>query len=197
MNAETPNDEINFDIDAAINPMELDVEWFKHANLVAKYSRLCSDSEAKAKRAEERMKTMRSKIIKLVYAKPSKLPGGKPVAQVVEAYYRSHPKYISLKEKMLTAQHTHSLCLNAMSVLSNKRTAMENLVKLLAMDFWSGPKSANDFTDKEMRKRIRTEASDKVKTRKNKCKACGGTGTASNNKQCGPCKGTGVRQSSG
>jgi hypothetical protein len=127
----------DFDID----PEALDLELIKQSQLVAQYGFLLAKAERSAKRAQERVKVLRSQLVSK--ARREGIPGNKsdknPTAQAIEAYYRQDPEYREAKNVMIEAEFQADICRNMISALHHKREALTNLVKLLSLNYFSGP----------------------------------------------------------
>jgi len=139
-------DEYNIKEDAAIDPAQLDVCWLEQPNLVAKYGKALARAEMEAKQTAEDVKSIRSDIIIAISADPSPLGDGvKPTAPVVEAYYRQDADYRRAKARMIKAEATAERLRQCINALYNRRTALENLVRLHGQEWFAGPRAPRDL----------------------------------------------------
>jgi len=125
--------------DLKIDPDNLDVEWLNQPNIFMEYAELSARAEYEAKRAEEKVKTIRSEIILEVQQNPDLVPEGKATAQATEAYFRTKPEYKEAKRAMHEAYYNAQILANAVSAFHQRRVALENLVKLQGQGYFAGP----------------------------------------------------------
>lgn len=130
----------DFNKDIAINPEELDLEWLRQPQLYAKYAARVANANANAKRADEKVKVVRSELIIEAQEKLQKA-----TAQTIEAYYRTHPRHIEAKQEWLEASYEAEMLQNSMWALNNRKDALENLVKLHMAQYFSGPSMPRDL----------------------------------------------------
>ena len=142
---------MDYEKDIEIDHNALDVEWLGQPNLLMRYSRMASDAQRRADLAAEKVKVVKSKLIKAVSENPEEYLGKvKPTVQAIEAFYHSHEDYIAAKEEHIEAVYELNLLQAAVSAIHQRRTALENLVKLMSMEYFIGPRTPRDI-DAEMR----------------------------------------------
>lgn len=141
-------DELNINYDTEIDPDNLDVALVELPNLLFKYSQASTEAEKKVEEAEENVKITRSRLIKWANENPKELEGGKATGQAVEAYYRTEQEYIDAKQEEIDARYEASMVKNAIYAIYAKRGALEHLIKLLGMEYFSGPSSPMDLSDR-------------------------------------------------
>lgn len=131
--------ELNFREDMTIDEGALDVEFLRHPSLVRKYSEELEYCNDRLKRAEQKLKLVRSELILEAKSGEVRDLGAKPTDMVVEAYYRTHPKHIDAKEDYLDAARDAEAAYNAVFGLRVKKDILENLVKLMLANYFSAP----------------------------------------------------------
>lgn len=151
-----------FELDMEIDPDELDVACLEQANLHAKYGRLAAAADKEAAKAAEGLKTVRSELILHAGAKDD-IDGAKPTAQTIEAYYRTHPKYIRAKDRMLAAEYQASQCRNAIFSVQQRGRMLDLLIELLKSEYFEGPAAPASLTDKALRLKQRERVVDKAR----------------------------------
>lgn len=159
----------NFEHDVAINVHKLDRCWLEQPTLMMRYGELQADADRVAKRAKEKVKTIRSEIT-LVAARDG-IPGvDKPTGGVIEAHYRDNEEYKEAKSEMIDAEHTASILKHAVDALRNRRDALSNLVTLLLAGYFSSPKEPKGSeygkeADSKQSQRVDERARRKLKNR--------------------------------
>lgn len=165
--------EFDYEEDLAIDSQALDVEWLKQPQLLMKYSIASAQAEKKAKQAHERVKLVRSELIKKATRNPKKYldEGVKPTAPNIEAFYREHPDHINAKDELIEAEYQAAIIRSAVFAFNQRRVALEELVRLHGMQYFAGPKEPRDLS-KEWKKHI-DDMSDERTANKMKAKKAG------------------------
>jgi hypothetical protein len=157
-------DEYNIRADAAIDPAQLDVCWLEQPNLVAKYGKVLARAEMEVKRLDEQVKSIRSELTMQVTEDPSLLGAGvKPTAPVVEAYYRSDSEYQKQKGRRINAEAIAERLRQSINTLYHRRYALENLVRLQGQEYFAGPRTPRDLTEKWEERATTNKAAANVK----------------------------------
>ena len=139
---------LDFQADLAINPDELDIAALEQSNLAMKYSREAAHYDRLAKKANEKVKTLRSQLVKEANADPDGClgKGNKATAGNVEAYYRDHPDYIKAKNAMIDAEYQRDLVKAAADHVAFQRSKMiQVLSSLLNAEYFAAPGFARDL----------------------------------------------------
>lgn len=163
---------MKYEEDCKIDETALDVEWLEQSELAMKYGEHWVRCNTKYLRAEERIKVVRSELVKMAYDNPDKHlgKGVKATAQTVEAYYRNHPKHISAKEDWIQAMEDLKMAEVAKWEISNTRKqALENLVILHGQKYFAGPSIPRNLTyekERRIKKRNKGISNNLNKTRK-------------------------------
>lgn len=140
--------EFDFKKDVEINPNQLDVEWLRQPALYQKYSEACAEANDDLKRAEQRMKVIRSELILEASERGEDVlgKGVKPTGPTIEAYYRNHKEHQDAKEEYFKAAKRAEMLTNALFALQQKKVALENLVRLLTSNYFASPSVPRDLS---------------------------------------------------
>lgn len=133
---------LDYETDIKIDPDNVDVEFLNHADLFMKYSKESARLNANAKLAEERVKTIRTRLIK-----EAKETGVKITESTLETVYRLNPEYIEAKKIAIQAQYEADLGLVAVFAFQARKTSLENLVKLIGMQYCANPQEPRDLPE--------------------------------------------------
>lgn len=152
--------ELNFEEDIKIDENELDVELLEQGEIALKYIREATNARKRAKKAEERTKTVRSELINEANEDPENTVGkAKPNAQDIEAYYRNHSRYQQAKKKEIEAQEEADFAEMARWEISyGRRKSLELLVQLHGQAYFAGPPVTRDLHEEREKRRQRTNA---------------------------------------
>jgi len=163
---------LDYKKDVRINEAALDLEWLDQAELAVAYGREWATLKKKVAILDEKVKVIRSKLIRKAWDNPQgEIGQPKGSMQTVEAYYRTHKKHIKAKEELFKAQEELDLVEIAKNeICFTRKSALENMVKLYAADYFAGPNVPRDLSKLRNRDEDRKDAVEKqVKVkRKNK-----------------------------
>lgn len=166
------DEEFNYEEDLAIDPDYLDAEFMNHPTVFMKYAAASARASKKAKMAEERLKTLRSQLIKDANENPDGTLGKgiKANAQIVEAFYRCDEDYKKAKKAMIEAQFEADLLNNAVFAFQARKSALENLVRLHGQEYFSTPQEPRDLPEaaERLAEIKKKSARSKVRERMNK-----------------------------
>lgn len=146
-----PAEQREYHEDLSIDPGKLDEEWLEQAHLYMHYAGQLAHAKMALHRAKENVKTTRSKLI--LEAKSEAAPAGKnPTAQVVEAYYRTHEDYMNAKAEEIEAEFDVNVLEAGVFAMHQRKTALENEVRLCMGEYFAGPVEPRDLSDWSPRK---------------------------------------------
>lgn len=158
-----PENNFDFENDLAIDLDNLHEEWRTHAQVRYNYSKEISRLEKVVKKAHEKVKTTRSRLIR--EEKEAKLSS----ADLREAYYREHEDHISARNKQIDAEYELSMAWNALNAFDNRKDALENEVKLWTRNYFSTPREERSVEPgKGIIAKSRDEVSGKARTTMNR-----------------------------
>lgn len=140
--------ELNYEKDLEINKFKLDEECEKQPLLYMKYAKAAAEAKEEFDLAWENEKVIKAQLIK----------EAKGTAQEKEAYYRTHKEHIKAKEEKIEAEKNWNIINAAVFAFSQRKTALENLVKLWAGEYFSEP-----APERVPRQKLEEESSRRVK----------------------------------
>lgn len=144
----------------------LDEEWLHQPQLFMKYAELAAEAEAEAKKAHEKIKIIRSQLIKLAQSDPEKhISGGKATDKNVEAFYRDHEDHKKAKEEFIEAEYRRDLFTSAKSAFYQRKSSLENLVILHGQQYFAGPSVPREH-GQAMKEKVEETKSERVARRK-------------------------------
>ena len=136
----------DYENDLEIDLVRLDFEFATHAQTFMKYAKEAASANKRAKLADERVKTMRSQLIKEANENPEVMGKGiKPTAPNVEAYYRDHSDYKEVKKASIEAEYYSDLMTNVIFAFQARKSALENEVRLRGQEYNGEPQEPRDI----------------------------------------------------
>lgn len=163
--------ELNFENDIKINPMALDIECSMLPNLIYQYSQACADAEKRMDAAKDYLEMIKAETDHVIRSNPKKyFPEleKSPTEAMVQSAVLQNKKVKEAQQKFLDAKHEYRTYRGASDSLNKKGEQLGNLIMLLRMDYYSGPKVPRDL-EVEYYKRVSENkkiARDKVKNHK-------------------------------
>ena len=162
------NDDLNFERDVYIDPNALDVELLDHANLFCRYGEAAAHAEAVAKRAAEKKKSTSARLTMDSQRNPNIMGDGiKPTQANVDAWVRDHSDYQAVVDEMIEAEHDYARLKIAVDAFGfQRRTMLENLVRLCLGEYFAGPKLPRDLSKQWLESGRDRRVVERQKTRK-------------------------------
>lgn len=154
-----------YENDLEIDSDKLDQEWLNQPNLFMKYAEKSAEAKKAMDEANERVKVTRSLLIK-----ECKENFKKATSLEIEAYYRQDSRHIKAKKAHIQSEFEYNILNNVVFALHQRKTALENLVRLWADQYFSSPRmpeNVNSEMESEMRKKA---VRDKIRNRSGKIK---------------------------
>lgn len=157
---------MNYEKDMRIDASALDVEWLDQAPLAMKYGRNFAEYKRDLTNAQERIKVVRSELIKEANEDPvGCCDKEKPNSNDIEAYYRNHNRHKEIKKEIVELQYELDMAEIAKNEISfTRKIALENLVRLHGQQYFAGPSVPRDLS-KEWEQREKQKRGD-IRVRK-------------------------------
>lgn len=120
---------------------QLDVEWGKQNCILDKYLKASAYCEKLVRKAEEKIKFMRSTLVLAISKDPETClgKGQKATGATIEAYYRTDKEYLEAKEEWIEAQYICDLVNGQKSKAYNRKSILEEATKLSLAGWFSAP----------------------------------------------------------
>ena len=161
--------ELDYKKDIQIDPDSLDIELIRQPQLISGYSEQLAQAQREVNKAEEVVKTLRSKFIRDANKNPEEtVQSSKATGQLIEAYYRSQPEYQKAKTNLHDVEYERDILQGIVSGLRQKKDALEGLIKLASMNYFSTPNVPRDLKGKwqEYNQIAKKEGEEKIKERR-------------------------------
>ena len=158
-------EELDFSEDIKIDQDALDVEWLRQAELMGKYNRLHADAEAKVGRLKQKLEVLDAQLDSRIRTKPKAYGIGsdKPTEAAIKGALIMVPERQEAVARHLKAIHDAAVVLSAVRALHHKRDALENLVRLMGAEYFSGPVAPRDLGHERTKAKMSEKANGKMK----------------------------------
>lgn len=160
---------MDYEKDVYIDPTALDVEWLEQPSLMLAYGKAAAEAKYEADTAKEKMEFIMAELDKDIRLNPEKYDIAKITEGVVINTIKLQPEYIEATKQYISAKYEQDLAKYAAQAISDRKDALENLVKLHGMQYFAGPSVPRDLEgewerlQKEKRKQANKMVSDALK----------------------------------
>jgi hypothetical protein len=136
--------ELDYDVDIEIDKYQLDAEWVLQPQLFLKYMHAASDARMQMDRAKESVDLVRAKMDKQIRREHGEK---KPTESAIVSLILESREYQGAMEEYLEAKNRWEVMKAAADAFDQRRAALENLVKLYGMGYFSAPRENGDSQD--------------------------------------------------
>jgi hypothetical protein len=155
------NDKFKNDIE--IDPDQLDIQWVKQASLFGEYCMEQAGARAKLDAIKERLDVKVAGLGLKIRANPATFGLDKVTEASVQAVILLDAECAKLREEIAVAQYELEVMGAAVRALDQKKSALENLVRLQGQNYFAGPSVPRDVGAEWVKEVERNGARDKVK----------------------------------
>lgn len=138
--------DLNYEQDVNIDETALDVEWLQQANLMYKYARHQAETRKAMDEAKERLDFIKAKLEMDIRANPETYGLSKVTESAIASTILLQPEYQEASKKYIEAKYENEVAVAAVRAIDQKKTALENLVKLLSVSYFAGPSVPRDLS---------------------------------------------------
>ena len=139
---------MNYEKDRAIDPSQLDVEWLEQANLMYKYTKISAQASKEWDIAKENLSVVKAGLDRKLRADPDKYKLAKVTEPVIFAAITEHKKYQAANTVLIEAQYEFNMARAAVHAVEQRKSALENLVRLFGQQYFAGPKVPRNISGK-------------------------------------------------
>ncbi len=160
---------LDFDADIMIDHTALDIEWIRQPDRMRKYALHAAATKRTADLAKERLDVIRAKEDASIRANPSRYGLEKITESAIQNAILLQPIYQEASEALNESRYEHEVALAAVRAMDQRKTALENLVRLLGMSYFAGPQAPRDLSEeflKQAEERSNEEMNRKIQMRR-------------------------------
>lgn len=151
---------MDYETDITIDESALDVEWLEQPRLFLEYGRNEHATRRTMDYAKERLDLVKAKLDKALRADPDKYN----IARISEGAITNtiflQPEFKEANEKFIEANYEYGVARAAVWAFDQRKTALENLVRLHGQNYFAGPRVPRDLSD--IRKQSQGRSNEKV-----------------------------------
>ena len=161
--------DLNYEQDVSIDETALDVEWLQQSNLMYKYARYQAETKKAMDEAKERLDFIRAQLEMDIRANPGNYGLSKVTESAIASTILLQPEYREASKRYVEARYENDIAVAAVRAIDQKKTALENLVKLLSVSYFAGPSAPRDLSlkwNEHIKRREQKEYNKNVKIRR-------------------------------
>jgi len=153
----------NYDQDISIDPDALDIEWTKQAQTFFKYAELTARAHVVMDRKKEKIDVLEATMGLKIRTNPASYGLEKITEGAVQSTILIDQNHIDAVAELADLKYEYEVLIAAVRALDQKKSALENLVRLQGQNYFAGPSVPREI-GKEWAKDVeRTGARDKIK----------------------------------
>jgi len=160
--------ELNYEKDVTIDESALDVEWLEQPRLMARYCQHAAECKKELDHAKEALEVKKAELDKDIRSTPDLYDIGKITETVVQNTITTQTDYQQAMTEFIQAKYEYEMAQAAVRSIDQKKTALENLVKLHGMSYFAGPSVPRDLSKEWEQKEKQKEANTRVKATRRK-----------------------------
>jgi len=162
-------EDINYEEDVKIDEMALDIEWLRQPELMRKYAQYAAEAKKAMDEAKERLDVGIAKLDSEIRVNPNAYGLSKVTESAIQNTILLQPEYQKLNKAYIEARYEYDIATAVVKAIDQRKTALENLVKLLGVSYFAGPQTPRDLheeTRRWLKERERFESNSKVRIRR-------------------------------
>lgn len=154
---------LNYEEDIKIDPTALDVEWLGQAELMQKYAKHAADMKAAMDEAKERLDVGKAKIEMEIRADSTNFGLAKPTEAGIQSTILLQNEYSKLMREYSEARYEYEIAVATVRAVDQRKTALENLVRLLIASYFAGPEAPRNLYQEHLNHAERKKNNAKVR----------------------------------
>ena len=158
---------MEYEKDLKIDESALDVEWLEQPRLMMRYAKHAAQMKLNRDMAKEEVDYVRAELDKAVRSEPEAFGIAKPTEGAVSSAIIDHEKYKKTTKKYLQAKFEYEVAKGAVSAFEQRKSSLENLVKLHGQQYFAGPSIPRDLSkeweEREKQKDVNKKIASKMK----------------------------------
>jgi hypothetical protein len=157
---------MDYEKDINIDEQALDIEWLNQSNLMGRYAKHAAITKKEMDEARERLDVQKALLEKDIRSNPECYGLNKVTEGAIQSTILLQTSYQELSQNYINAKYENEVAIAAVRAIDQKKTALENLVKLLGASYFAGPKAPRDLTGEWLKKQENKAINAKVQIRR-------------------------------
>ena len=142
---------MSYESDINIDETVLDLEWVDHPRRMLLYCSNAAEAHKEMDLAKERLDFVKATLDQEVRAAQSGLKT-KPTEAQIGAVILVHPEFVDASREYIERKYDHEIAVGAVRAFEHRKTALENLVRLHANQYFAGPAIPHNLSEERQRR---------------------------------------------
>lgn len=148
---------MNYENDVTIEESALDLEWLQQPKLMMNYAQLAAEAAKEYEIAKEKIAITKAELDKSIRTNPENYGISKITETVIENTIILQDSYKECSSNLIQCKYQFEIARAAVTAIDQKKTALENLVKLHGQQYFAGPKVPRDLSAEFKKKKEQSE----------------------------------------
>jgi hypothetical protein len=153
---------MDYEKDTSIDERGLDVEWLRQPQLMAQYGKHAAKCKLDMDYTKEDLDVVKAQLDRDIRAFPDNYGLGKLTETIVSNTIIIQPEYKDASKQYLDAKYEYDMAMAAVRAIDQKKTALENLVRLHGQQYFAGPSVPRDLSKEWEKQESQKQSNGKV-----------------------------------
>jgi len=153
---------MNYEKDIEIDENSLDIEWLGQPALFMKYSQHSAQMRRNVDETKQALDVARAELDNEIRNDPSKFDLPKVTDTAVASAILTTSKYKKVFKEYLDAKYEADMAQAAVIAFDQRKTALENMVRLHGQQYFAGPKVPRDLPTLRAQRKVENERDQKM-----------------------------------
>lgn len=142
--------DLDFEIDyeelMSIDEDSLDVEWLEQPKKMVQMVKIAANCERELNKTKDKLAQVKADLSRDIRANPDKFGLDKVTENAIFEKVQTHKDYIEAFNDFVDAQYEAQVAAGSVKAMEQRKSALENLVKLHGQQYFAGPKVPRDLS---------------------------------------------------
>ena len=129
-----------FEQDLRMDKYSLDLECLNQPRLFTKWADKLADAVAERDRADQKVEVVKAEVEQSIRVNPQKYGIDKVTEATIKSYVTTSQEVNKAIEDWIQAKHVVGLLMSAKEAMEQRKSMLEELVKLYLSGYWADPK---------------------------------------------------------
>jgi hypothetical protein len=144
---------LDYDKDIAIDETALDVEWLEQPRLMLRYTTHAAAAKQQLDEAKEKLDIVTAKLDADIRTSPGDYGISKLTESAIQGAITLSTVYQDALQTYNKTRYEHEMAQAAVRAMDQRKTALENLVRLLTASYFAGPQVPRDLSQSVLERR--------------------------------------------
>lgn len=136
----------NYEQDIKIDPDDLDLEFLAQPTLMLKYTRHLAQMRKEVDEAKQNLDIKQAEVDRKIRENPEAYGIEKVTENSIRSAILTEDEFQEAQKDFLDAKYEMDMAQGAVNAFEQRKSALENLVKLHGMNYFAGPKVPRDLS---------------------------------------------------